>query len=103
MRIEGIGVREVGDNGPLELGRMRCDPYVGLEFLCLFSFADNGAYLISRFECKNESLKSDVTRDTGDLERFSDSVSLKEGGTLTRMRSPAMVDWDEKRLVGGFV
>lgn len=81
---------------------MRCDPYVGLEFLRLFSFADDSSYLKSRFECENESLKSDVTRDTGDLERVSDCVSLREGGTLTRMRSPAMVDWDEERLPGCF-
>jgi hypothetical protein len=46
---------------------MRCDSYVRLEFLRLFSFADDSAYLKSRFECKNESLKSNVTRDTGDL------------------------------------
>ena len=46
-----------------------------LEFLRLFSFADNSAYSESTIESKNQRLKSNVSRYTGDLGNVSNPSS----------------------------
>lgn len=76
VRIKGVGVREVSDDRPLQVGCVRCDSSVGLELGGLFSLADNSANFEAPFKSKNQSLESDVARDAGDLGGVSNFRSM---------------------------
>ena len=81
---------------------MRCNSRVGLQFRGLFSFADYSTDSKACFESKNQGFESNVSRDARDLRGVSGRLVMLVRKALTRMRSPAMMDWDEERLVGLF-
>jgi hypothetical protein len=50
VRIEGVCIRKIRNDDPLEIIGMGCNTSVGLELFRLFGFPDNSTYFESSFE-----------------------------------------------------